>query len=198
MPVRRLDVGLGQGIADLPMGAAYPPHAVFDRRQIWPRSDEPRGAASWAQFYARRMPPSAGLAGRRGPERGREDLEVVVVSVPVAGGRRPVEGVGMARVGQDVPVQHLDHDAIPAVREFPVGGLLGLRIADRLEQDEMVAGVRALAVGRLLPPVRQRVGLGLIRLVDQQEYAAVGRVPDIYVVTIVRDLPAARGADREA
>jgi hypothetical protein len=90
-----------------------------------------------------------------------------------------------------------DRDAVPGVGEFPVGGLLGLRIADRLEQDEVVAGVGALAAGRLLPPVRQRVGLGLIRLVDQQEYAAVGRVPDVHVVTIVRDLPAARDPDRE-
>ena len=40
----------------------------------WPRHDEPLGAASWGPVYAWRMPPSAGPAGRRGPERGREDL----------------------------------------------------------------------------------------------------------------------------
>src|SRR5262249_9284823 len=55
--------------------------------------------------YARRVRShlSGGLGRRRGAERVREFLEIVIGSVPVAGGGGPVERVGVPRVGQDVP-----------------------------------------------------------------------------------------------
>ena len=102
------------------------------------------------------------------------------------------------RVGQDVPVQYLDHNAIPVVGEFLVCRLFGLRIANGSQQDEVGVGLSGLAIRRLLLPVGQRVGLGLIGLVDEQEYAAVSGISDIHVVTYVRDLPASRNSDRVA
>src|SRR3984893_238352 len=144
------------------------------------------------QVYARRV-----LAGGRGTEGGREDLEEVIAGVPVADRRGPVERVGVLRVGQDIPVEYPDHDAIPVIGEFPVRSLFRLRIADLAEQDEVISGIATLAIRCLLPPVRERIGLGLIGLVDQQEYPAVRGVPDIHVVAVMRDLPAARDADRE-
>ena len=54
----------------------------------------------------------------------------------------------------------------------------------------MIARIAALPGGRLLLPVSQRVGLGLIGLVDEQEDATAGLVTDIDVVTDMLDLPA--------
>ena len=91
------------------------------------------------QVYAWRV-----LPGGRGPEGGREDLEEVIAGVPVADRRGPVERVGVPRVGQDIPVEHPDRDAIPVVGEFPVRRLFRLRIADLAEQDEVISGIAAL------------------------------------------------------
>src|SRR5204862_6836209 len=128
--------------------------------------------------------------GWRGPEGGREGREGVVERVPVADRRGPVERVGMPRVGQDIPVKHLDPYAMPVVGEFRVRSLFRLRIADLAEQDQVKSGIAALAIRGLLAPVRERIGLGLIGLVDQQENAAVRGIPDIHVVAVMRDLPA--------
>src|SRR5580704_7189926 len=62
----------------------------------------------------------------------------------------------MMRVGQDVPVQYLDHNAIPVVGEFPVCRLFGLRITNGSQQDEVVVGVSALAIRRY--PVLPSIG----------------------------------------
>src|SRR6185437_2781041 len=86
---------------------------------------------------------------------------------------------------------------IPVVGEFPVRSLFRLRIADLAEQDQVISGIAALAIRGLLAPIRERIGLGLIGLVDQQENAAVRGIPDIHVVAVMRDPPAARDADRE-
>src|ERR1700745_2826827 len=101
---------------------------------------------------------STWLAGGRGPEGGREALEEVIAGVPVAGRRGPVERIGVLRVGQDIPVEHPDHHAIPVIGEFPVRGLFCLRIATLAEQDEVISGIAPLAIRRLLPPVRERIG----------------------------------------
>src|SRR6266480_308613 len=172
--------------------AMSPSKTAAARRRWMTPARSAAGAAFVWQVYARRV-----LAGGRGPEGRREDLEEVIAGVPVADRRGPVERVGVLRVGQDIPVEHPDHDAIPVIGEFPVRGLFRLRIADLAEQDEVISGIAALAIRRLLPPVRERIGLGLVGLVDQQEYAAVRGVPDIHVVAVMRDLPAARDADRE-
>src|SRR5580693_5455380 len=103
----------------------------------------------------------------------------------------------MACVCQDVPVKYPDRDAVPVVSEFPVRCLLGLRIADRPKHDEVIVRIAALTSRCLLLPVRQRISLGLVRLVYQQEYAAVGGVSDVNVVSAVRNLPASRDADGE-
>src|SRR5690349_21887588 len=172
--------------------AVSPSKTAAARRRWMTPARSAAGAAFVWQVYARRV-----LAGGRGPEGRREDLEEVIAGVPVADRRGPVERVGVLRVGQDVPVEHPDHYAIPVIGEFPVRGLFRLRKADLAEQDEVISGIAGLAIRRLLPPVRERIRLGLIGLVDQQEYAAVRGVPDIYVVAVMRDLPAARDADRE-
>src|SRR5947208_16607328 len=93
------------------------------------------------QVYARRV-----LAGGRGTEGGRGDLEGAIAGVPVADRRGPVGRVGVLRVGQDIPVEHPDHDAIPVIGEFPVRSLFRLRIADLAEQDEVISGIATLAI----------------------------------------------------
>src|SRR6185437_11223991 len=81
--------------------------------------------------------------------------------------------------------------------EFPVGRLLGLRVVHRPQADQVVAGVAAHPVGRLLLPVGQRVRFGVVGLVDKQVDVAVDRVSYVDVVALVRDMPAIGHADRE-
>jgi hypothetical protein len=103
----------------------------------------------------------------------------------------------MVCVREDVPVEHLDDDTVPFVGEFPVRCLLCLRISDRSQRDEVIVRIAALTGRCLLPPVRQRIRLGLAGLVDDEEDAAVGGIPDIHVVPDVRDPPASWHADGE-
>src|SRR6266516_2171780 len=86
----------------------------------------------------------------------------------------PLQGVSMMGVGQDVAVEYLGELAVVVVGELPVGCPFGLGVVHRLQADPVIARKRTEAGGSLLPPVGQRVGLGMSGLVDDQEPAAVG------------------------
>ena len=72
-------------------------------------------------------------------------------------------------VGQDVAIENVGQGALVVIREFPVRSLFRLRIADRLQADPVVAGIGTFPIGFLLLPVPERVGLGMVALVDEQE-----------------------------
>ena len=93
----------------------------------------------------------------------------------------------MMGVGQDVAVEYLGELAVVVVGELPVGCPFGLGVVHRLEADPVIARKRTDAGGFLLPPVGQRVGLGMSGLVDDQEPAAVG-VLYVDQVPLVGDL----------
>jgi hypothetical protein len=78
-------------------------------------------------------------------------------------------------VGQHVAIEHVGQNTLMVVGEFPIRSLFRLRVVDSLEADPVVAGVGALPVGLLLLPVPERVRLGMVALVDQQELRARGR-----------------------
>ena len=61
----------------------------------------------------------------------------------------------------------------------------------------MVAGIRCLPVGFLLLPVPEQVGLGVVALVDEQEFRSRGR-HQVDVVALVRHPPPVGHGDREA
>src|SRR5689334_20913448 len=140
---------------------------------------------------------SAFLAGSRCRAEGSgEGPEVVVARLPFAGRGGPVQGVRMMGVGQDVAVEYLGELAVVVVGELPVGCPFGLGVVHRPEADPVIARKRTDAGGFLLPPVGQRVGLGMSGLVDDQEPAAVG-VLYVDQVPLVRDLPVCWHTDRE-
>src|ERR1051326_3918385 len=140
---------------------------------------------------------SALLAGSRcGTEGGGESPKIMVARLPFAGRGGPVQGVRMMAVGQDVAVEYLGELAVVVVNELPVGCTFGLGVVHRPEADPAIARKRSDAGGFLLPPVGQRVGLGMSGLVDDQEPAAVG-VLYVDQVSLVRDLPVCWHTDRE-
>src|SRR5689334_6897977 len=89
--------------------------------------------------------------------------------------RRGAEGarVRVVRVRADVPVQYVHGHAVAVIGELPVRRLLGLRVGHGLQADQVIPRVAGRTVGRLLPPVGERVRLRLVRLVDEQEDVAV-------------------------
>src|SRR5690606_24872819 len=74
----------------------------------------------------------------RRPERGGEGLEVVVVLLPAPVRRAPVDGVAVALVGDEAPVDHVHPPAAGGVGELPVGR--GLPVVHFLDLDALVPG----------------------------------------------------------
>jgi hypothetical protein len=114
-----------------------------------------------------------------GPERGGKGLEEVVAGAPFACWGGPVQGVGTVGASEDIPVQHMDQLAILVISEFPVSGSFSLRVVHRLEADPVVTRISADPAGFLLAPIGQRIRLGMLALVDDQESAAA-RVLDMH------------------
>src|SRR5256885_15369595 len=125
----------------------------------WPDENTFTALSRWRAAF-----PGHGLARRpvRGLERSGQDLENRMVADPLALRCRPVQGVGVLSVRQDVAVQDVGEDAIAVVGELPVGGFLGLRVMDRHEAYPVVARVRSPPAGFLLLPVGQRAGLRVV------------------------------------
>src|SRR6266545_5029811 len=119
-------------------------------------------------------------------ERLGDELEVGQVGLPLVVGRLPVEAVRLVAVEDGAPVDHVQPPAAAGVGELPVGRL-HVEV-DRADAHQPVVGevARGDPVGRLRLPVRDRIELRLVGLVDAEQPAALG-------VAVVHDAVAPEG-----